>query len=202
MPRHPRLSVAGFPHHVTQRGNNRQSCFFSNVDYRFFLELLGDACDRHECKLHAYVLMTNHVHLLITPASPESLSLAMRDVGREYVRSINARQDRTGTLWEGRFRSSLVDSERYCLACYRYIELNPVRAGIVVDPRDYAWSSIHENATGEPGGLVSPHPLWLELGRSPKERAHAYIALFDQALRPSELLSIRESLKRTQPIKN
>ena len=137
MPRPNRLNLPGVPQHVTQRGNNRQACFFEDADYRLYLSLLAAACQRHQCTVHAYVLMTNHVHLLITPQFAQGVSLLMRDLGRDYVRQVNQAYRRTGTMWEGRFKSSLVDSEDYCLACYRYIELNPVRANMVAHPREY-----------------------------------------------------------------
>ncbi len=137
MPRPARLNLPGIPQHVTQRGNNRQACFFSADDYRLYLDLLAAACYKHDCALHAYVLMTNHVHLLLTPGNPDSVSRVVRDLGRDYVRTINRNHRRSGTLWEGRYKSSLVDEARYCLTCYRYIELNPVRAGMVRHPGDY-----------------------------------------------------------------
>ena len=121
MPRPTRLNLAGIPQHVTQRGNNRQVCFFDDADYQLYLGLLGEACKRHQCKVHAYVLMTNHVHLLITPEIPTGVSLVFRDLDRDYVRQLNRKYRRTGTLWEGRFKSSLVDHDIYCLTCYRYI---------------------------------------------------------------------------------
>jgi putative transposase len=150
MPRPARLNLPDIPQHITQRGNNRQVCFHADNDYRLYLELLHEACRAHDCSLHAYVLMTNHAHLLMTPATPEGVSKVMRDLGRDYVRAINRTYRRTGTLWEGRFKSSLVDTNRYCLTCYRYIEFNPVRAGMVSHPADYPWSSYHVNARGKP----------------------------------------------------
>jgi putative transposase len=141
MPRPVRLNLPDIPQHITQRGNNRQACFYSNEDYRLYLDLLHEACRNHDCSLHAYVLMTNHVHLLMTPSTPEGVSMVIRDLGRDYVRTINKTYRRSGTLWEGRFKSSLVDKARYCLTCYRYIELNPVRAGMANHPADYPWSS-------------------------------------------------------------
>ena len=125
MPRPKRLNLAGIPQHLVQRGNNRQACFRNEGDYHLYLELLNTACKRHDCDVHAYVLMTNHVHILLTPNQPQGASLVFRDLGRDYVRQFNRRYGRTGTLWEGRFRSSLVASDSHLLACYRYIEMYP-----------------------------------------------------------------------------
>jgi len=130
MPRPPRLELPGVPLHVIQRGNNRAACFFGEVDRRFYLQCLAKSAARTDCAIHAYVLMTNHVHLLVTPGAPGSAAAMLQDIGRRYVRVINTIHGRTGTLWEGRFKSSLVDTERYLLTCHRYIELNPVRAGL------------------------------------------------------------------------
>ena len=155
MPRPKRLNLPGVPQHVTQHGNNRQACFFEDADDCLYLSLLAVACQRHPCAVHAYVLMTNHVHLLITPEFAQGLSLVMRDLGRDYVRNVNKAYRRAGTMWEGRFKSSLVDSENYCLSCYRYIESNPVRAHMVAHPREYPWSSFHVNALGRSDDAVS-----------------------------------------------
>jgi putative transposase len=137
MPRPTRLNLAGIPQHITQRGNNCQACFFVNADYQQYFSLLADACKRHDSSVHAFVLMTNHVHILITPETPTGVSLVIQDLGRDYVRENNKAYKRTGTMWEWRFKSSLVDHEAYCLECYRYIELNPVRAGMVTHPASY-----------------------------------------------------------------
>ncbi len=139
MPRRARLSVPGIPWHIIQRGNNRSACFYSDEDYQFYLELLKDLSEKFSCDIHAYVLMTNHVHLLLTPGKKDSAALLMKNLGQRYVQYINHTYRRSGTLWEGRFRSCLTQSEDYVLACYRYIELNPVRADMVAHPRDYPW---------------------------------------------------------------
>lgn len=141
MPRIARLSLPGVPMHVAQRGNNRQVCFFHPTDRDLYLETLFTCTNRFGVGVHAYVLMTNHVHLLVTPAEKWGVSRMMQLLSATYVANINAMYRRTGSLWEGRFKSSLVESEKYCLACYRYIELNPVRAGMRADPGDYQWSS-------------------------------------------------------------
>ena len=150
MPRKSRMYLPTIPCHVVSRGNNRDACFYADEDYLFYLECLGDACDKYAVALHAYVLMTNHVHLLLTPRDELGISRVMQSVGRRYVQYINYTYRRSGTLWEGRHKASLIDADRYLLACYRYIELNPVRANMVVDPADYRWSSYRVNAGLQP----------------------------------------------------
>lgn len=202
MPRPTRLNLAGIPQHVTQRGNNRQTCFFTNSDYELYLSLLDDACRKHQCMVHAYALMTNHVHLLITPEIPTGVSLVFRDLGRDYVRQINKVYHRTGTMWEGRFRSSLVDSESYCLACYRYIELNPVRAGMVKHPSEYQWSSFNANAHGKSSRLVTPHDSWVALGDDDDCRQVAYKELFQENLGRRQIENIRYGVQTGIPTGN
>lgn len=143
MPRRPRMCLPGAPCHVITRGNNRQVCFYKNSDYSFYLECLDDALERYKVNLHAYVLMTNHIHFLMTPQDETGIFRVMQSVGRRFVQYFNNCHQRTGTLWEGRYKSSLVSGERYVLACYRYIEQNPVRASLVQDPGLYKWSSYH-----------------------------------------------------------
>ena len=149
MPRKPRMYLPQVPCHVIQRGNNREATFFAEQDYQYYLECLKDASCRYGVSIHAYVLMTNHVHLLMTPEKVESISLTMQSLGRRYVQYINKEYRRTGTLWESRHKASLVQAEKYLLTCSRYIELNPVRAGMVDHPADYKWSSFRANAYGE-----------------------------------------------------
>jgi len=199
MPRPTRLNLTGVPQHITQRGNNRQACFFAKADYELYLSLLNEACHKHECNVHAYVLMTNHVHLLITPNIPAGVSLVIRDLGRDYVRQVNRTYQRTGTMWEGRFKSSLVDGEAYCLECYRYIELNPVRAGMVKHPSDYRWSSFNANAFGESSCLITPHESWTALGGNNKTRLLNYQNLFEKPLEQQQLSEIRYGLKKGLP---
>jgi len=170
------------PLHLIQRGNNRQRIFFAEEDYERYRQWLAEAAAEHGCAVHAYVLMTNHVHLLATPARTDSVSRVMQSLGRRYVRDINARRRRTGTLWEGRYRAAPVDSEAYFLACCRYIELNPVRAGLAARPGDYRWSSWAAHARGAADPLVADHPLYRALGRSDEERQKEYRALFRAAL--------------------
>ena len=141
MPRRARISMPGIPWHIIQRGNNRSACFYAEEDYRLYLDHLKEQADKYGCAVHAYVLMTNHVHLLLTPEKENSAALLMKNLGQRYVQYINRTYRRSGTLWEGRFRSCLTQTEDYVLACYRYIELNPVRANMVNHPRAYPWSS-------------------------------------------------------------
>lgn len=196
MPRLPRFALAGQPQHVTQRGNNRTALFATVADYHVFGRCLTIACARHECQLHAYVLMTNHVHLLMTPRHGLGIGRAMQSVGRRYVAYFNAAYQRTGTLFEGRYRAAPVDTERYVLACYRYIELKPVRAGLVVDPAEYPWSSHRANAFDQIDALVTPHERYCALGGDPVSRLTAYRALFENGLDDSVLHEIREATNK------
>lgn len=197
MARLPRLSLPGVPQHIIQRGNNKQPCFFKESDYSLYLEKLHYYADECRVDIHSYVLMTNHVHLLATPEEEGGVSLMMQSLGRFFVRYINNRYDRSGTLWEGRFRSTLIDSERYLLTVSRYIELNPVRAAMVKHPSDYAWTSFGFNAQGLPDPVISPHACYLDLGRSSAERCHAYSELFNSHLSESTINDIRSSLNQS-----
>jgi putative transposase len=170
------------PLHVIQRGNNRQAIFFSGEDRVAYLGWLLAAARAHSCRIHAYVLMTNHVHLLATPERADSLPRMMQSLGRRYVRYVNDSHRRTGTLWEGRYRAAPIDSEAYLLACCRYIELNPVRARMVRHPRLHRWSSYRANALGEADALITPHPLYRTLGRNAAERQESYRGLFRERL--------------------
>jgi putative transposase len=181
--RQPRLDFPGVPQHVVQRGNNRQPCFVAEEDYARYREDLHEAAAHCGCSIHAYVLMTNHAHLLVTGAATGAVSRMMQRLGRRYVAGFNASYRRTGTLWEGRFKSSLVDSRRYLLTCYRYIELNPVRAAMVADPAAYPWSSYRSNALGNEDGVISPHPVYLALGADAASRQAAYRTLFGAGAR-------------------
>jgi putative transposase len=193
MPRPPRIVIPGQPLHIIQRGNNRAPCFFADEDHRFYLDNLKDASIRYGCRIHAYVLMTNHVHLLLTPELAESPSAVLQSVGRRYVRYVNQVYRRTGTLWEGRFKSTLIDSERYLLVCSRYIELNPVRARMVAQPGGYRWSSYRHNALGQTDALLTPHMLYENLGSDTTQRCAAYRALFGVQTDPAELQAIRSA---------
>ncbi|MBW8770485.1 MAG: transposase [Gemmatimonadetes bacterium] len=193
MPRPLRFVLPGHTLHVIQRGNNRAACFVDDEDRERYLAALLRASDRARCAIHAYVLMSNHTHLLVTPADACAPARMMQSLGRTYVRRFNWRHGRTGTLWEGRYRSGLIDSERYFLACSRYIEMNPVRAGIVNDPGAYRWSSFRSNAQGEFDALVRRHPVYLALGREGAVRRDAYRKLFDAPLDNIVLDAIRRA---------
>jgi putative transposase len=198
--RSPRLDLPGVPQHVIQRGNNRQPCFLADEDYTAYRQDLRDAAKHDHCAIHAYVLMTNHVHLLVTGAEPGSASRMMQRLGRRYVACFNARYRRTGTLWEGRFKASLVDTCRYLLTCYRYIELNPVRAAMVADPADYRWSSFHCNAHGQPDPLITPHAAYLSLAATPGARQTAYRSLFAHAISDDEMVDIRAHVQQQKAL--
>ncbi len=170
------------PQHVIQRGNNRGAIFFAAEDDGRYHDWLAEAAGRYSCRIHAYVLMTNHVHLLVTPRDENSLPRMMQSLGRRYVRHINGLYRRSGTLWEGRYRAAPIDSEAYFLACCRYIELNPVRAGMVDHPRAYRGSSYRAHADGVADALLSEHAIYRALGRSGEARRKEYRALFRDAL--------------------
>lgn len=191
MPRRARLVLPGIPLHITQRGNNRLPCFFLEADYRYYLGLLNSSSAASQCEVHAFVLMTNHVHLLVTPHDPAGPAALMKSLGERYVQYVNRRHERSGTLWEGRYRSSPVDSDRYLLTCYRYIELNPVRANMVARPDDYRWSSNRANAYGIRSSVITPHPLYQALGANATDRQQAYRGLFEGGLAENEVNRIR-----------
>jgi putative transposase len=191
MPRRRRIDLPGIPQHIVQRGNNRGVCFFSNDDRFAYLHLLLKHARTLCVDVHAYVLMTNHVHLLATARQHGAISTLMQDIGREYVQLVNATNRRSGTLWEGRFYSCLVDSERYLLTCMRYIELNPIRACMVDDPADYPWSSFPANALDRTNELITGHDAYVALGCSSSERCRAYRELFASALDPEDERALR-----------
>jgi len=199
MPRRRRLQIAGIPVHVVQRGVNRSRCFDGLQAYHRYLALLEELAAAHECDVHAYVLMTNHVHLLITPRRPDGISLVMKNLGQQYVQGFNRTRARSGPLWEGRFHSSLVDSAGYLLRCQRYIELNPVRAGMVAWPELYRWSSYRANALGEASSVVSAHPHFLALGSTEEDRRRRYRRLFGMHV-DGEIESIRRALNAGYPL--
>jgi putative transposase len=202
MPRRTRIHIDGLPLHIVQRGHNRAACFFDDQDRLAYLGWLREALARARCCLHAYVLMTTHIHLLLTPEHAERVPQVLISVGRRYVQYINRTYGRTGTLWDGRYKSSLVQADAYLLLCQRYIELNPVRAGMVADPARYRWSSYRANALAEPDALVSPHPLYLALGLDDDARRAAYRELFRGALDDKPLADLRLALNQGQPIGN
>jgi len=193
MPRPPRSAVTDLPLHVVQRGHDRATCFFQPQDYRAYLTALGDAAAFCSVRIHAYALMTNHVHLLVTPLVPHAVSRMLQSVGARYVRHVNDRRERSGTLWEGRYRACLVADDRHVLAACRYIDLNPVRAGMVADPIDYPWSSYGALAGRRSDPMVSPHPTLEQIGRVP---GSAYAAWCACGIADRELEAIREATRR------
>lgn len=200
MPRQPRVIVAGQPHHVIQRGNNKQNMFNSSKDYHYFLKKLYEASIEHDCEVHAYVLMTNHTHLLITPKTQENLSKMMRKLGTCYVNYFNHNYNRTGSLLEGRYKSSTITDEAYFILCMRYIELNPVRASLVNKPSDYKWSSHLANAFGKEDVLISPHPLYLSLATHENTRRELYRDLFTITLSDKDIKKIQSACNKSAPL--
>lgn len=191
MARAGRYFLPDQPLHVIQRGNNREAIFFAKDDYAGYCAWLAAAAAENGCAIHAYVLMTNHVHLLMTPQMADSVPRTMQSLGRRYVRHVNATYRRTGTLWEGRYRAAPIDSEAYFLACCRYIELNPVRSGMVGHPADYLWSSYRAHASGIADPLAGDHPLYRRLGATAEARQESYRRLFDVALAPAFIDAVR-----------
>jgi putative transposase len=200
MPRRPRIKLAGLPQHIVQRGINREPCFFAEEDYHSYLHWLEKAAADWHCALHAYVLMTNHVHLLVTPEGETGTAKLMQAIGRRYVQYINRSYKRTGSLWEGRYKSSLVQEDDYLLTCVRYIELNPVRANMVQDPGQYRWSSNRHNGLGQADRRITPHPIYLALGQDGSSRQAAYRGLFRSQLDEEALADIRRALAQGQPL--
>ena len=196
MARQPRFTIPGITQHVIQRGNNREPFFYAEEDFYRYKNDLFDAAKKNQAVVHAYVLMTNHVHLLVTPQHEHSISHMMQDLGRIYVRYINRTYNRTGTLWEGRFKASLVDSNAYLLTCMRYIELNPVRANMVQHPGEYRWSSYAYNANGKTDNLIQSHPLYNALDKEPEQRHFAYRELFRMHLDSDQIHEIRDALNQ------
>ena len=193
MARQPRFCVPECPQHIIQRGNNKTPMFASSTDFLVFRTFLGSAIRRFECELHAYVFMTNHVHLLMSCRHTRGISRMMQSVGRRYVRYYNDRHGRTGTLWEGRYRATIIDSEHYLFSCSRYIEENPLRAGMVRSPSEYSWSSYGFNAMGLEDTLITPHGRYVALGQTAASRQGAYLALFRDPNDLSTLRDIREA---------
>ena len=191
MPRLARHCPAGISTHVIQRGNNKQACFGTDEDIKAYANWLREGARKHDVKVHGWVFMTNHVHLLLTPAESNGVSKLMQYIGRCYVRNFNHRYSRSGTLFEGRFKSCLVQDDHYALTCLRYIELNPVRAGIVQDPGDYQWSSYRHHAFGVAVNLQTDHPSYLDLSGDPATRHKAYRELFEETLTTEVVAKIR-----------
>lgn len=198
MPRSCRLDIPGVAQHVIQRGNDRRPCFFAEIDYVRYLQDLRDIARREGCAVHAYVLMTNHVHLLLSPVTSGGVARTMQALGRRYVRYINDRYCRTGTLWEGRYKACLVGDDPYVLQCHRYIDLNPLRARMVADPEDYTHSSYRCLALGQSNPLLTPHAAMLRLGPNAAARQRAYRDLVAQAIDPAETDAIRRHIQHQQ----
>ena len=192
MARQPRFIVPGVAHHIIQRGNNRCDTFRSLRDFHFYQDCLLEALFEFKVQMHAYVLMTNHVHLLMTPSTEDGISQTMQAVGRRYVSNFNRSHARTGGLWDGRFRSILIDTERYLFTCMRYIELNPVRAGLVAQPKEYRWSSFHANVSGNVDQLVTPHQRYLEISKDPVRRRAGYALMFADSFTDEDLTALRK----------
>jgi putative transposase len=190
------LTVPGYPHHIIQRGNNRQAIFSGPADYELLLSLIDEHARKQQVAIHAYVLMSNHFHLLATPETAEGIPQMMQAVGRRYVRTYNLRHARTGTLWEGRYKSTLIQAERYLLACMVYIDLNPVRAGMVADPANYPWSSYQHYSGRKVDKLITPHPLYWELGNTPFAREQAYTELVRTGISDQQKRALTDSALR------
>jgi len=202
MPRKPRFYLPNIPAHVVQRGNCRQAVFFDDDDYRAYLDWLREGAEKYGCRIHAYVLMTNHVHLLLTPDSRTSISLTIQYVGRQYVSYINRTYGKSGTLWEGRHKGCLVSEQRYFLTCMSYIELNPVRAGMVEHPTDYCWSSYQGNAMGQSDKILTQHAAYLALDANPEGVSRVYRGLVDQSLSSEHVMEVRSCVQTGTPLGN
>ena len=202
MARLPRLFLPGIPQHVIQRGNNRQVCFSSEEDFAAYAHWLREYAEKYCVALHAWVFMTNHAHLLMTPETESGISKLMQSLGRRYVRYFNYTYARTGTLWEGRFKSCVIDAENYLLQCQRYIEMNPVRATMVESPGDYRWSSYRCNGLAQPSSLWTPHPVYQALGATHEQRAERYRAVFRGHIEETLLTEIRRSVNQGMVLGN
>lgn len=202
MPRKRRFYLPGVPVHVVQRGHSREPVFFEDGDYKAYLNWFREAAERYQCDVHAFVLMTNHVHFLMTPKTTDGISRTMQYVGRYYVPYINYNYGTTGTIWEGRYKASLVQEESYLLTCMRYIELNLVSASMVNHPSEYPWSSYQANAYGKDIKLIHHHPVYQELGKTESGRLTAYRALFKAHIPQEEIKTIRTALQTGTPLGN
>ena len=202
MPRRPRIQLNGVPLHIVLRGRNHEPCFFSADDYTSYLRWLGEALSDNECALHAYALMTNHVHLLLTPKKAEAVPKLLMSLGRRYVQYVNRTHQRTGSLWDSRYKSSVIQASTYLLTCQRYIEDNPVRAAMVDDPAHYRWTSYRRNALGATDSRITPHAQYQALGLSDKSRQTAYRALCRTPLEDAAIDDIRLALNQNQPLGN
>lgn len=200
MARLPRLTVPGYAHHVIHRGNNRQPIVLDDADRERLLDLIRDHAQRQRVALHAWVIMDNHLHLLLTPSTDDGLPAMMQGLGRAYVRYFNDRHHRTGTLWEGRYRSTLVDSERYLLACMAYIDLNPVRAGLVPEARQYPWSSHRHHVGLTNDRSLTPHAVYWALGNTPFAREAAYADWVNGGLASAQVAQLTDAALKGWPL--
>ena len=202
MPRKPRFFLPDMPAHIVQRGHSREPVFFEDNDYQAYLGWLDEAAKRYECAIHAYVLMTNHIHILATPKDKQGISRMMQYVGRRYVPYINHTYGTSGSIWEGRYKASLIHDEQYLLTCMRYIELNPVRANMTRAPGHYRWSSYRANAQNKDDKILSVHPLYVGLGKTTASRSEAYKSLFKAHIDEAELNEIRAAWQTGTPLGN
>lgn len=202
MPRKPRFYLPNIPVHIVQRGHSRKPVFFETADYQAYLYWLKEASVRYECRIHAYVLMTNHIHILSTPKNINSISLMMQYLGMQYVPYINYNYGTSGSIWEGRYKANMIQDEEYLLTCMRYIELNPVRANMVRSSGAYPWSSYRANGEGKTDILTQPHHLYHSLGKTLKQRLETYTSLFKAHIEESDLDSIRSSWQSGTPLGN
>lgn len=202
MPRKPRFFLPGVPVHIVQRGHSREAVFFEDTDYLTYLRWLRESAGRYKVDIHAYVLMTNHIHILATAHNTDGITRMMQYIGRHYVPYINHTYGTSGSIWEGRYKASLIHDEEYLLTCMRYIELNPVRANMVSTPGQYRWSSYHSNGQGKDDELVEPHAMYLALGKNKPTRMEAYRALFQSHLDKGVLDDIRSAWQTGTPLGN
>ena len=200
MARLPRLVVPTHPHHIIQTGNDNQLIFRDEEDYQQFLMWLKESAKEFKVAVHAYVLMPNHLHLIATPATVEGLAQTMQRVGRYYVPWYNAKYSRTGSLFQGRFKTSLIEAERYFMACSRFIESNPVRSQLVAEPREYRWSSYAHHAGIRPESVITDHRLYWALGNTPFQREAAYIELSRPALGQAEMATVEAAVLKGWPL--
>ena len=202
MPRKPRFVIPGVPVHIVQRGRSREPVFYDDADYQVYLSRLKEAAERYQCQIHAYVLMTNHIHLLATPSDTQGITRMMQYIGRHYVPYINHTYGGSGSIWEGRYKANLIQDESYLLTCMRYIELNPVRAKMVNTPTQYRWSSFHRNGQGKQDSIVIPHQMYQKLGKTEALRLATYKALFKAHIDDAELSDIRNAWQTGTPLGN
>ena len=202
MPRKPRFFLPNIPVHVVIRGNSRRVVFAEDADRKAYLGWLKEAAEKYKVDIHAYVLMDNHVHLLLSTKDPSHISKVMQHIGRKYVPYFNHKYEKSGTLWEGRFKGSMIESEQYLLCCYRYIELNPVRANMVKRPEEWEWSSYACNGYGKDDPLIKPHPLYLAIHKDKKKRINYYRGGFRQVLGASLIDDLRSAVQTGTPLGN